>query len=338
VLEKQAVHPHSLLLFSQRQYGTREASNLSAKSNQQFVPEPFKEDAVVAWSAGWSLSSSCLRYLPTGYCFYGHRDPGHEFTLCDSNGNAAGSTLEEAIVQGFLELAERDAVAIWWYNRIRRPPVDVSSFGLSFWERMSSYYRTELHRDLHVLDITSDLGIPTFAVVSRRLDRTAEDIIVGFSAHLDPRTAIERALVEANQYLPAISLERPDGSTRYHAMNAPEAVHWWKTATYANQPYLLPLENVPSKKLQEFRSLASDDLFDDVQTCLEIAAARKLEVIVVDQTRPDIGLNVVKVVVPGLRHFWRRLAPGRLFEVPLELGWIEAPLAEEQLNPIACFV
>ena len=38
----------------------------------------------------------------------------------DSNGCAAGNTLEEAIVQGFLELVERDAYAIWWYNRLRR--------------------------------------------------------------------------------------------------------------------------------------------------------------------------------------------------------------------------
>jgi ribosomal protein S12 methylthiotransferase accessory factor len=30
-----------------------------------------------------------------------------------------------------------------------------------------------------------------------------------------------------------------------------------------------------------------------------------------DQTRPDIGLNVVKVIVPGLRQFWPRWGPGR---------------------------
>ena len=37
----------------------------------------------------------------------------------DSNGNAAGSSPEDAVVQGFLELVERDAVALWWYNRTR---------------------------------------------------------------------------------------------------------------------------------------------------------------------------------------------------------------------------
>jgi ribosomal protein S12 methylthiotransferase accessory factor len=59
-----------------------------------------------------------------------------------------------------------------------------------------------------------------------------------------------------------------------------------------------------------------------------------MEMIVVDLTRPDIGLPVVKVIVPGMRHFWRRLAPGRLYEVPVQMGWIPDPTNEESVNPI----
>ena len=29
------------------------------------------------------------------------------------------------MLQGFLELVERDAVALWWYNRTRQPAVDL---------------------------------------------------------------------------------------------------------------------------------------------------------------------------------------------------------------------
>ena len=45
-----------------------------------------------------------------------------------------------------------------------------------------------------------------------------------------------------------------------------------------------------------------------------------MEMLVLDQTRPDIGLPVVKVIVPGMRQFWARFAPGRLFDVPVALG------------------
>jgi oxazoline/thiazoline synthase len=43
-------------------------------------------------------------------------------------------------------------------------------------------------------------------------------------------------------------------------------------------------------------------------------------------------------VVPGLRHFWPRFGPGRLYDVPVRLGWREHPLDESQLNPVPLFV
>jgi hypothetical protein len=49
-------------------------------------------------------------------------------------------------------------------------------------------------------------------------------------------------------------------------------------------------------------------------------------------------LGYLKVIVPGLRHFWARFAPGRLYDVPVRLGWLPQPLAEEQLNPIPMFL
>jgi ribosomal protein S12 methylthiotransferase accessory factor len=79
--------------------------------------------------------------------------------------------------------------------------------------------------------------------------------------------------------------------------------------------------------------LASDDLHDDVVRCRQLVGALGQELLVLDQTRPEIGLPVVKVVVPGLRHCHARLAPGRLYDVPVKLGWLPAPLREEQLNP-----
>jgi len=62
-----------------------------------------------------------------------------------------------------------------------------------------------------------------------------------------------------------------------------------------------------------------------------------MEVLVLDQTRPDVKMPVVKVIVPGLRHFRARFAPGRLYDVPVQMGWEERSLAEEELNPIPVF-
>jgi ribosomal protein S12 methylthiotransferase accessory factor len=44
------------------------------------------------------------------------------------------------------------------------------------------------------------------------------------------------------------------------------------------------------------------------------------------------------VMAPGLRHFWVRLAPGRLYDVPVRLGWLQTSLSEELLNPTPMFL
>ena len=59
--------------------------------------------------------------------------------------------------------------------------------------------------------------------------------------------------------------------------------------------------------------------------------------LVLNQTRPDLELPVVKVIVPGIRHFWNRFAPGRLYDVPVQLNWLPEPRKEEELNSIPLF-
>jgi len=114
-------------------------------------------------------------------------------------------------------------------------------------------------------------------------------------------------------------------------------VHWWKTATLEREPYLVPADGAPTR-MGDWVDRSTDDSAEDVRIAQRIVEERGLEFLVLDQTRPDIGLPVAKVVVPGLRHFWARLGPGRLYDVPVEMGWLPGPLAEEALNPIGIFV
>lgn len=107
--------------------------------------------------------------------------------------------------------------------------------------------------------------------------------------------------------------------------DAPDWQYWLKQATLENQPYLVSDRTVPLKIYSDYLYCYHDDLRQDVQHCIEIAAQHGMETLVLDQTRPDIGLNVVKVIVPGMRHFWNRFAPGRLYEVPVKMGWLPAP-------------
>ena len=329
-LGKAAVHPNACMSYSERQYAQRQSHNTRGHK-AHWVPEPFREDVEIEWTPLWSLSAKEIRYLPTSFCYYGYRTPDPLFARADSNGCAAGSVIEEAVLQGLLELIERDAVALWWYNRLRRRAVDLESVEDVFVSGLIRHYG-DLRRDLWALDVTSDFGIPTFAALSRRVDKAEEDIIYGFGAHLDPNVALARALAELSQSLEAVPSATGPESTRTYR-GGPDAVRWWRTVRASEASYLMPDREAGTRRLSDFKNLASDDLRQDIVTCTKLAAKRGIEILVLDQTRPDVGFPVVRVVAPGLRHFWARFGPGRLYDVPVREGWLSRPLSEEELNP-----
>ena len=148
----------------------------------------FDPDAEIDWTPVWSLTQQRHRYLPTSMLYsMPAEERGTADLIADSNGCAAGNTLEEAILQGFFELAERDAFAIWWYNRLRVP----ASRSLRLRRRVPRVGAGAL-RPLRAGACgcsTSPpiMGIPAYVALSRRPNADTEDIIFGAGAHADPR-------------------------------------------------------------------------------------------------------------------------------------------------------
>ena len=91
---------------------------------------------------------------------------------------------------------------------------------------------------------------------------------------------------------------------------------------------------IPPAVRPEFSKFGGLDARGQVTACVDIAKRVGHDFLVLDQTRPDIEVPVVRVIVPGLRHFYRRFAPGRLYDVPVELGWRDRPIAEREVNPL----
>jgi ribosomal protein S12 methylthiotransferase accessory factor len=336
-LGEQAVHPNTCQLFHERQFSERAAWN-AAHSPFQRVCLPFDENATVDWTPVWSLTRGCHRLLPTNLLYFGAPvEAGARYGCADSNGNAAGASLEDAVLQGLLELIERDAVSLWWYNRLRRPAVDLDAFGDPWVADLRAVY-AELGREVWALDLTSDLRVPAVAALSRQTAGGREQIMFGFGAHLDPAVALRRALTEMNQMMPAVLGADQTGR---HSWDDPDAVRWLDQATIADQPYLVPDPTAQPMRPGGGRAPGfegTDDLAADVRSIQTTLEAAGLELLVLDQTRPDIGLPVVKVLVPGLRPFWARYAPGRLYDVPVSLGLRSSPTPYEELNPIPMFL
>ena len=328
--EEAAIHPNDVQLFSD--YQLDNAESINAKGHPyNIVPPRLDPDAEIDWTPVWSFTQRRHRYLPTSmlYSMFPEGRGGADL-IADSNGCAAGNTLEEAILQGFYELVERDAFAIWWYNGLRAPGVDLCGFDDEFLASAADYY-ARCEREVWMLDVTSDIGIPSFVALSRRPNADTEDIIYGAGAHADPRLAALRAVCELNQCL--TWLPRPGGGDGKPMIDDPLALSWWKTARIADCSWLAPAPDAPLRQGSHYPVIESADTRDDVEHCRALVEAKGMEFLVLDQTRPDIGMPVARVIVPGMRHFWARFAPGRLYDAPLGMGRREHPLAEADLNP-----
>jgi ribosomal protein S12 methylthiotransferase accessory factor len=330
-----ALAPNELMLFSTAQFETREAWNELQAGNFQWVPEPYADQAI-EWSEVRSLITGETRWVPSAYVYFGFEGEGRRFCKADSNGLAGGNYLEEAILQGLLELIERDAVALWWYNRGRVPGVDLESFGDPFVDRVQAFYPT-LGRRLWALDLTTDLRVPCFAAVSAIEGVEREDIVFGFGAHLDTKIALRRALTEVNQMLPTV-LRTPEERRKQLLPEFADAIRWWENESLEGHAYLEPAPRLRPTTRVDYPTPPITDLRDAVADCAARVAAAGLDLLVHDLTRPAVGFPVAKVIVPGLRHFWRRLAPGRLYDIPVLLGWVDARKREADMNPISLFV
>ncbi|GHH51175.1 TOMM precursor leader peptide-binding protein [Streptomyces candidus] len=330
-----AMHPNSVQLYADWQFRERDAWN-AAHPAMHAVPPRFDTGESREWTPLWSLTEQRQRLLPTSMLYFGAGADGVERApWADSNGNAAGSSPEDAVVQGFLELVERDAVSLWWYNRLRRPAVDLDAFDEPWLARTRTVYE-RTGRSLWVLDLTSDLGIPVMVAVSRATTGPEQRISFGFGAHFDPRLALRRAVTEMSQLLPPAV---PSGGRLSEDRGLPgELRDWWCTKTVENQPFLLPDRAESARLFGSYGYEPNGDLISDVETAVSVARAHHMELLVLEQTRPDVNLPVVKVVVPGLRHFWARFGEGRLFDVPVRMGWRSGAISRKELNPVLLFV
>ena len=327
---EEAIHPNAVQLFSDRQLDRVEqlaALGLdldAATTSRRKTPRRFDPGAEHDWSAVADLRTGKVRWMLASLVWLGWplRAPGQPQGC--SNGAAAGNTLEEALLQGLLELVERDSVALWWYPRCRRPAIDLAAWDDPRIEAALAPQRA-LGTDVWVLDLTTDLGVPAAAAVAVGLPLAPRTPLLGYGAHLDPVLAVVRALTELAQMQAPVAALSPGTALEFPG---PAESAWFAEVTASSEPWLVPAGRIAPARSPRYATLA--EAIEDLSGRL---FRRGLEVLWADCTRPDLGLPVVRTWAPGLRHFWNRFAPGRLYDVPPAIGWCSPGYGEDDLNP-----
>ena len=96
---------------------------------------------------------------------------------------------------GFLELIERDAIAIWWYNQTPRSGICLKNISEDLLHQLTITLANEW--DYWALDISSDFDVPTIAAIGQH--KISKQFSFGFGCHIEPIIACQRALTELCQ-------------------------------------------------------------------------------------------------------------------------------------------
>lgn len=272
-----------------------------------------RDDAPLLWCQGWDLLQQRPTWVPHACVSVDFvRDPRELLPafIESTSGLASGNHLLEAAVHALCELVERDATAL----AALRPPAEEAAHRLDLASVDDPACRAVLDKiaaaevEVGVVDITSDVGVPAYAC--RLVDRpggprwAARGASGGYGCHLDPAVALLRALTEAVQArLTLIAGSRDDLSLRtYEAFADPQAIALEAAALRAVTP-TRPLAAAPR--------LATGSFEGDLAVLLDRLRAVGCEsAVLVDLTRPEIGVPVVRLVVPGLEGRFAGAAPG----------------------------
>ncbi|MGW4058164.1 TOMM precursor leader peptide-binding protein [Amycolatopsis sp. NPDC004747] len=316
---------------------------------------PYRPDLRTRWVRGWSMTWESAVAVPANIAYYGlpSAPDAPRFVDETSNGCGLGNSLEEAVLYGLFEVAERDAFLMAWYARtpLERVelPEDERVFHLT--DRLD-----EAGYDLLLFDATNDLGVPT--VVSLALSRTDDPAkphaYFAAGAHHDPRTALAAAAQEAavGVLTHAVVARRSRSRERLLEMLAEPtevrtlddhvALHSLPEARPRYDFLLHDGDPAPWQEVWPAPRNRTADLTTVLTGTVTRWAGLGLETVVVDQTDPwtreHLGLHAAKVVVPGALPMafgfvhQRTVGLPRLLRVPFELGRAPAVREHDELT------
>ena len=257
--------------------------------------ERFDPDGEIDWV--WAM---CLRRrrpllvpAPAAYVFNGRfRGSAIHWPRRGSSGQAAGCTLEDAILEGLLEVVEHDACFTAYRTGVPFPSLDLATVDDPVSRGIIDRLEASGCR-LQARDVTNELGVPVLDVYVLNDEDPLRCFSCGCAAHLDPRIALRRALTEAMQCIHAVvpSPDRPQQSAQGLYARFPHAKHL--------------LGRLRGRRaLSDLPDLSAGlDAGEAVDRVVELvsAALPDDDLCFVDRSRPELpGIHVVSVIAGGV--------------------------------------
>jgi len=209
-----------------------------------------------------------------------------------TNGLAAGSCMEEAVLHGLLEVVERDAYSIAEYTKNTGKKILLSEQDGVPYQLYKKF--TDAGVDVHLWLLPTDSGIHVvLAAVDDVVLKYPTLLLIGAGAHLDPSVAVNRALTEAAQsrvvqiHGSRKNSEREEVQLRvgYNAIKNINR-HWYRS-------------KAETTTLDELEKQASKKPYNNIQILLKKIAPTSTRAIIVNLSRPGIDIPVIRAIIPA---------------------------------------
>lgn len=250
----------------------------------------------IAWIEAIDLVSNKNCYLP--YALISLNSSilriAHGQFAVSSNGLASGNCLEEAICHGLYEVIERDSLFRW--GMFNEDELNQTAINLEtvtdpiLCELIEKYRRAKIA--LRIWDITSAVGIPSFhCAVQDTNELRGLTISTGTGTHIVKEIALSRALTEvAQSRLTLISGSRDDIFPEKYFMHS------------AENRALIPEFSKPTPKnfamcvQPKVQNTFAGNIADTLHALKHVGIDK---VFMFDHTKPEIGVPVAQVFIPG---------------------------------------
>jgi ribosomal protein S12 methylthiotransferase accessory factor YcaO len=278
----------------------------------------YSEHLMLEWVEGFDLMTRRPTFAPLNCVVAPYNsDSGLALFYTSTNGLASGNSRAEAVCHALCEVIERDATALAMARADVRSAVAALLAGLGFdaalpaepappislrgLPRRAAALVRKLQQaglEVQLQNLTSTIGIPTIGCTI--VDPQGPAVFnthAGCGTHPDARIALTRALTEAAQSrLTGIQGGREDLPAFVPPAGAPvETRH----------------SDVQAISFDELASCQLPSVNEDVEFIIERMRQSGFDqVVVVDITRADVGIPVVRVIVPRAEVWTLYLAHG----------------------------
>ncbi len=253
----------------------------------------------IFWTEGKNLFDELDYWVPLELVSTDYTVPypqGNGYFAANTNGLASGNSPNEALCHAIYEVIERDAEALWNHqpDKIRAATgVDADSIDDANCRWLLDQFKAA-NIELRIWDISSDTGIPCYTCLAMGDNNDWADPEFGTGCHVSKEVAMARALTEAAQARATfIAGSRDDvGLFEYQDRQRKKR----RTSGLKQQQTFHP-----GRRFDQRASFDNEHIDEDLKLCLQRLADIDIrQVISIDLTRPEFGLSVVKVVIPGL--------------------------------------